>query len=334
MRVLLLLTALLTLPAYGNFGFTLPNFGGLPGFNLPGLGGSTGGGTVYVPKSLENNTKPQAAIVVLHGCLQSGADVLRASRFDQVADKEGFYVITPEQSFSANPVRCWNWFDVKNQKRSVNEVAAILNVVNKAIQDYPIDPERIIVAGFSAGAAMANVLAACHADMFSGVLSMAGVKFAGATNPMDAFNVMRSGSNITAETSARAAHQCLLTGDDYPTSLPKMMFVAGTIDGIVAPINSTQLVQANMKFYDLLDDSTLNDSILITGVKSNYAGKDGKRAYTKIDFETNGKALMKLITVESMGHAWSGGTANMQYSDPKGPAITEIAVDFFDLKSK
>jgi poly(hydroxyalkanoate) depolymerase family esterase len=329
-RVFLFLSLLIAMPAH-SFNFILPDFGSLPGFNLPGIGGSTSNGAVYVPTSLENNTTPKPAIVVLHGCLQGGADVLKASQLKDIADKEGFYVITPDQSYSANPMRCWNWFDQKNQKRSENEVAAILNVIEKAKQDYPIDSEKIIISGFSAGAAMANVLAYCHADMFSGALIMAGVKYAGATSPMDAFNVMRSGSRISAENSAKAGHQCLLSGDEYPTVLPKFFIVAGTRDGIVAPINADQQAEANAVFYDLLDDSTQNNSVVLSGSKNIVKTNGQKRAYTEFNFSAHNEVLMKVIKVDGMSHGWSGGAANMQYSDPNGPAISEMMVDFFNL---
>lgn len=332
MRVFLLLSFFIATSAF-SFTLTLPDFGSLPGFNLPGLGGgsSSSTGTVYVPSSLENNTTPAPAIVLLHGCLQSGADVLRASRLKDIADQKGFYVIIPEQSYSANPVRCWNWFDQKNQKRSQNEVAAILSVIEKAQQDYPIDPERLIVSGFSAGAAMANVLAYCHADMFSGALIMAGVKYAGATSPMDAFNVMRSGSRVSADNSAKAGHQCLLTGDDYPTTLPKFFIVAGTNDGIVSPVNADQQAEANAIFYDLLDDSTQNDSIILTGTKNQMKGNGQTRSYTEYNFSYKNEVLMKVLKVDGMSHGWSGGAPNMQYSDPNGPAISEMMTDFFKL---
>lgn len=334
MRVLLFLGLLMALPVQAQWSFTLPNFGSLPGFNLPGLGGSAGATSngVHVPDSLKNNTDLKAAVVVLHGCLQGGSDILKASRLDEVANKEGFYVIVPEQSYSANPVRCWNWFEQSNQKRDTNEVAAILNVIKKALSEYPIDPERVVIAGFSAGAAMANTLAYCHADMFSGAVSMAGVKYAGARSSLDAFNVMRSGSSMSAESSAKLGHQCLLEGATYPSHFIKYMVVAGTSDNIVSAVNANQLVESNLKFYDLLDDSTINDSVLISGVKSQVAGKGSKRAYTQIDFEMGNAPLMRMITVDGMSHAWSGGTPNMQYSDAAGPDVTEMMVDFFNLR--
>lgn len=335
MRVLLFLSLLLALPVQAQFSFTLPDFGSLPGFNLPGLGGSFGAATqsgVHVPNSLKDNTELKAAVVVLHGCLQSGADVLKASRLDEIAEQAGFYVIVPEQSTAANPVRCWNWFEQKNQKRNLNEVATVVSAVEQALQDYPIDPERVIIAGFSAGAGLANILAYCHADMFAGAVSMAGVKYAGSSSALDAFNVMRSGSRVSAETSAQLGHQCLLEGSNYPKELIKYMIISGTSDGIVAPINSNQLVESNLKFYDLLDDSTLNDSVLVTGTKTDVAATGGKYAYTQYDFEQANKPIMKVIQVQGMSHGWSGGAPNMQYSYPNGPAITEMMVDFFNLR--
>lgn len=323
MKLLSLILFLISFNSHAFINITFPTFPGFGGF------GSTGS-TVYVPQSLENNTSLRPAIVVLHGCLQSGSDVLKASKLDRLAEDNGLYVIVPEQSFQANPMRCWNWFDAKNQKRDQNEIASILKTINTALIDHPIDPNKIIIAGFSAGAAMANNIAYCHSDMFTGALSMAGVKYAGATSSLDAFNVMRSGSRVSAQDSAIAGFNCL--DGNTTNEQMKYLIINGTSDNIVSAVNATQLVESNMLYFDLLDDATVNGSIAFTSQKDVKQVQNGRRYQetTFVNSHTN-EVLMKEFLVEGMSHAWSGGKANMQYSDANGPDITAMIVAFFNL---
>lgn len=324
MKLLGLILFLISFNSQAFINITLPTFPGFGGF------GPTGS-TVYIPQSLESNTSLRPAIVVLHGCLQSGSDILKASKLDRLAEDNDLYVIVPEQSFQANPMRCWNWFEAKNQKRDQNEIATILKSINTALVDHPIDPSKIIIAGFSAGAAMANNIAYCHSDMFAGVLSMAGVKYAGATSSLDAFNVMRSGSRVSAQDSAIAGFNCL-NGNAVNEQM-KYLVVNGTSDNIVSHVNATQLVESNMVYYDLLDDANVNGSITFTNQTDVKQVQNGRRYQetTFIDSHTN-EILMKEFLVEGMSHAWSGGKTNVQYSDANGPDITAMLIDFFNLK--
>jgi len=43
----------------------------------------------------------------------------------------------------------------------------------------------------------------------------------------------------------------------------------------------------------------------------------------------SGKIVMKFLEVETMGHAWSGGSSSGTYTDPKGPDASQMMIEFF-----
>jgi poly(3-hydroxybutyrate) depolymerase len=54
--------------------------------------------------------------VLCHGCKQTPEEIAQGTRITELADRLGFVVLLPRQKKSANPWRCWNWFD----KRTMN----------------------------------------------------------------------------------------------------------------------------------------------------------------------------------------------------------------------
>ena len=169
-----------------NTAFSLPRYlraarrGG--GTTLPGKltnGSSTNSsGTLSYELYVPSSYKPGSAmplVVALHGCTET-ADVYRQlSGWDSEAQAQGFIVLFPQQSSSRNSEGCWNWFLQADMQRGSGEPSMIAGMVNSVEQAYSIDTHRVYVAGFSAGGAMANVMAATYPDMFAAVVWGAGL---------------------------------------------------------------------------------------------------------------------------------------------------------------
>src|SRR5687767_2793872 len=56
-------------------------------------------------------------LVALHGCLQTAEQLAGVARLERLADEKQVLVLYPRQSASANPARCWNWFNPADQLR-------------------------------------------------------------------------------------------------------------------------------------------------------------------------------------------------------------------------
>src|SRR5260370_13665839 len=112
---------------------------------------------LWVPSGLAKQ-KPVPLVMMLHGCTQKPEDLATISGMNEIADRNNFLVVYPEQTTEANPLRCWNWFDPKHQTRLSREPPLLAVVVTQVQAPNSIDANGIYVAGISAGAAMAVVM--------------------------------------------------------------------------------------------------------------------------------------------------------------------------------
>ncbi|HRM68436.1 MAG TPA: PHB depolymerase family esterase, partial [Thauera phenylacetica] len=113
-------------------------------------------------------------LVMLHGCGQNAAAFARSTRMDRLASRERFLVLYPEQDLAANPQGCWNWYDTRSH-RAEAEAATLIAAIDQACLLYPVDRGAVAVAGLSAGASMAALLAVRWPERFCAVAMHAGV---------------------------------------------------------------------------------------------------------------------------------------------------------------
>lgn len=103
----------------------------------------------YVPSSYDGRPLPMMAM--LHGAQQHPDDFAAGIQMNVAAEDAGFIVVYPEQSESANLLRCWNWFMRSYQARDTGEAAALAALTNELIIRFNVDRARVHVAGLPAG---------------------------------------------------------------------------------------------------------------------------------------------------------------------------------------
>lgn len=272
---------------------------------------------LYVPSTYRAGT-PMPLVVALHGCTQT-ADVYRQlSGWDTEAESKGFIVLFPQQSSSRNSYSCWNWFQQADMQRGSGEPSIIDGMVTTVEQEYSIDTQRVYVAGFSAGGAMANVMAATYPDVFAAVGVGSGCEYnglpcVGAPGP-------------AATQTGQAAYQAM---GKYARVMPAIVF-QGDADDIVAPANAPLIVQEWQVTDNYVDDGAPSGAIPTSSTSTVNGTSPGGQPYTVTTYgDGNGSELIEYWLIHGMNHAWSGGSSTEQYADPSGPNETAAMYAFF-----
>ncbi|HEY3803165.1 MAG TPA: PHB depolymerase family esterase [Kofleriaceae bacterium] len=194
---------------------------------------------VHVPASLPSGAP---LVVVLHGCTQT-ASSMESAGWDTLADQYGFAVLYPQQTSTNNPVECFNWAgeygNLADITRGSGENESIIEMVDTMISTYGVDTSRVYVAGFSAGAAFAAVMAATWPDRFAAASIMEGVAYECATSVESAYTCQDAATSKTPDQWG-----ALVTAADasYAGPWPRLQVWSGTADTTVVPANATQLI--------------------------------------------------------------------------------------------
>ena len=241
-------------------------------------------------------------VVMLHGCTQDPDDFARGTRMNALARTQGFLVLYPSQSQRANAQRCWNWFKHNHQARGKGEPAILAGMVRDVIATHDIDPDRVYVAGLSAGGAMAAILGDAYPDLFAAVGVHSGLPTGSATDVQTAFAAMSGGA------------QPLRRGANNGPTPPTIVF-HGDADVTVNVVNGERILAA-------------------AGLR---AGSEAQRASSaagvpfsrRVYVDGQGAERAEQWTIHGAGHAWSGGDLGGSYTDPRGPDASAEMLRFF-----
>ena len=266
---------------------------------------------LYVP-SRYDKSRPAPLLVVLHGCTQDPDDIARGTRFNAIAEETRMLVVYPEQPQKANGLKCWNWFDATHQRRDKGEPALIAEITQRVIGEYSVDARRVYVVGVSAGAAMALTVAYAFPEVFAAAGIHSGIAYGAATSVADAMKAMGAGAADPASLPA-----AVVNGMGSKRYFPAIVF-QGAADKSVKVVNVSQVV------------SQLSESYAPGGLKQLSATpglSEGGYHFTKTVYG-NARPLIELWIVDELGHAWSGGSSEGTYTDPKGPDASREMIRF------
>jgi len=243
---------------------------------------------LYRPPGLQHGER-LPLLVMLHGCGQDATSFAKSTRMNSLAARERFLVLYPEQDRLANPQGCWNWFD-KTSGLAEGEASLVMKAIDQVCRLHPADPGLVAVAGLSAGASLAALLAMKYPARFQAVVMHSGIA---PGTPRDLV-------------SAKAAGR------------PPLLVIHGDADLLAAPQQGLAAATA----WAAMAGAAAGPSRRVQRGKRHPA--------EVIDFKRHGHLAATLVAVARLGHAWSGGAASQAFSDPMGPDASRMLWSFVE----
>jgi poly(hydroxyalkanoate) depolymerase family esterase len=255
---------------------------------------------LYVPKGYTD--EPLPLIVMLHGCTQDADDFAAGTQMNALADRHDCLVAYPIQPQGANPSKCWNWFKRVDQARDRGEPSLIAGITREVMATHRVDPNRVYIAGLSAGGAMAAIMAQHYPDLYAAAGIHSGLASGCAHDLPSALAAMRGGKRHADSHSVE------------PPRCPLIVF-HGDADTTVHYTNAGELVRA------------FSEDASAPGQPS--SGLAAGRKHTVRRLRSPGGVPAELWTIHGAPHAWSGGNPRGSYADPSGPDASAQMLRFF-----
>jgi len=308
---------------------------------------------LYIPQTETHTARP--LVVMLHGCTQSGDAFARGTRMNVLADRYGFAVLYPEQAAKRHPQVCWHWYDASAAAGGA-EAHAIVALVDN------LDAGRVYVAGLSAGAGMAAMLAFDYPERFAAVATHSGVVFGAARSVPSALDVMRRGATQEPAELARvalAAHGATKAAEG---SGALAAMVAQGVSHAVAGQNILAALTGRGRFAEAAHSAPGHPGIpalLLHGARDEVVNPinleqleaqflvlnglldtegtlvdvtleaSEHNGYRQRIYRRDGRELVKICLVAELGHAWSGGDDTVPFHAGIGPDASLEIWNFF-----
>lgn len=258
------------------------------------VGGQRRGYLLHVPSG-HDHSRPAPLVISLHGAGLWGAAQRDISRWNDLADREGFVVAYPSGAGRASP-RVWS---PNPGPRLMRDVEFITRLIDTLVARYNVDPERVYVNGLSNGGGMTFALSCAAPER----VAAAGIVAGALTHPWD--------------------------GCAGARPLP-VVVIHATRDPVV-PYEGGQTWVGPRPFPNIPDwvgrwaernacDAAPRDSVLSATVS--------RRAYAGCA----GGADVVLYTLHGDGHVWPSGGALPRWlvgTDSRSMDATKVMWDFF-----
>jgi poly(3-hydroxybutyrate) depolymerase len=278
---------------------------------------------VYVPRGY-SRWRRAPLVVMCHGCRQTPEAFAGLAGIAAHADREGWLVLLPRQAEAANRYGCWNWFE-SGTANGAGEAAILAAQIVDVRRRYRARRERVWVVGLSAGGALAAVMGLRHPRLVRGVMAHSGLACGAASSVATAFAVMAHGPDNDVARFAEGAR-----ATQRGESVVPLLVVQGDRDDVVAPMNGVALVVQYLRFngHPAGETGYKPAAALPRSDASAREAVTGRHPVRIDEWTRAGHVVVRHVTVEGLGHAWSGGDDRQPFADPRGPDALALFARF------
>lgn len=117
-----------------------------------------------VPEQVRQHPEKKVPLMLFfHGASDNPAEAAEMSKFHELGEQEGFITVYP---WGTNKTQ---WNSSLEDPAAADDVGFAMALIDYMIANYPVDPERVYLSGFSNGAAHAQVVALLHPDRIAAI---------------------------------------------------------------------------------------------------------------------------------------------------------------------
>ena len=281
---------------------------------------------LYTPAS-RSRPGPMPLVVAAHGCMTTADQFMNATAFNDVAEREGFAVayvdVDPASAALPQPLRsCWRFYDPATYRRGEGHAAAVAGMTRAVMKHRRIDPERVYMAGTSAGGLMTAAMAAAYPDLFAAVSIVAGGAYGDSTclgpSPGLPVEVIAATARMEMGVRARVVPRLVMGGDADLAFMPHCVAKA-----FFQGLRTNNLV---------LGQSQTSPLSLEASSSRTEPNPGGYPSTVDSYRDPAGCLVGERWSIHGMGHFWPGGPADEEwanFTDPKGPSGAEASWAFF-----
>ncbi|MEU1753034.1 PHB depolymerase family esterase [Micromonospora matsumotoense] len=241
---------------------------------------------LYVPDRVA--ARP-ALLLALHYCTGSGPALHSGYGLSSLADRYGYIVIYPSVTRSS---KCWDVSSPQALRRDGgSDPVGLKSMIDYVRNRYPVDPNRIGVAGFSSGAMMTNVMAGVYPDVFHAGVSSSGVPFGCfATTNGSEWNSECSGGRIV-KTPQQWGDLVRNAYPGYTGKRPRMQIWHGTTDTTLSYVNFGEQIKQWTNVLGVSQTPSSTDYPQTSATRTRYGGTGGTAPVEAISFQGYGHSI-------------------------------------------
>lgn len=224
----------------------IPDFGPNPG-NLRML--------LRIPADGVQGGRP--LIVLLHGCDQEAETFAQTTSWIAWADERVIPLLLVKQAKANNRLNCFHWFRPTDIQRDSGEAGSIAAMTRAAIARFGSDPDRVFIAGLSAGGAMTAAVLSAYPDLFAAGAVVAGLPVGTASTPLQAVARMaKAGLDVPPDRWAAQRKAGVQS-----VRWPRLSVWYGEADRTVDPANAGLLASQWRALHDLAAEPDTDSTI-------------------------------------------------------------------------